>query len=124
MKVAISATDNSLDAAVDPRFGRCAYLIVVETDTMEVIGGGRNEFAAAPGGAGTQTAQQVAELGAEAVLTGNVGPNAFNILKAAKVRILTGASGPARQAIQDFLNGKLRETGGATVPPHAGIGER
>jgi len=122
MKVAISVTDNSLDADIDPRFGRCAFLIVVESDTMEIVGGGRNEFAAAPGGAGTQTAQRAAQLGAEAILTGNLGPNAYNVLKAAKIRTITGVSGPARQAVQDFLEGKLRETQGATAPPHAGMG--
>ena len=124
MRVAISTTENSLDATVDPRFGRCAFLIVVDTDTMEIVGGGRNEFATAPGGAGTQTAQQVARLKAEAVLTGNIGPNAYNVLKAAGVRTFTGVSGPVRQAVQDFLAGTLRETRGATAPPHAGMGGR
>lgn len=124
MRVAISASENSLDASVDPRFGRCAFLLVVESETMEIVGGGRNEFAAAAGGAGTQTAQQVAQLKADAVLTGNVGPNAYNVLKAAGVRTFTGVSGPVRQALQDLQQGKLRETRGATAPPHAGMGGR
>ena len=124
MRVAMSATGDTLDASIDPRFGRCAFLILVDTDTMEVIGGGRNEFAAASGGAGTQTAQQVAQLKAEAVLTGNIGPNAYNVLKAAGVRTFTGVSGPLRQALQDLQEGNLRETSGATAPPHAGMGGR
>ena len=121
MKVAISVNENSLDAEVDPRFGRCAYLIVVDTESLELIGGGKNEFASAPGGAGTQTSQWVAELGVEAVLTGNIGPNAWNILRAAKIKTYTGAAGTVRQAIQNFLEGKLQETGGATAPPHSGM---
>ena len=124
MKVAISVKENQLDAAVDPRFGRCAHLIVVDTDTMEIVGGGRNEYADAAGGAGTQTAQWVIQLGAEALLTGNLGPNAFNVIKAGKIRMFTGVSGTARDAVKEFLDGKLTETHAATSPRHAGMGRR
>ena len=35
MKIAISATGSTLDAEVDPRFGRCQYFILAEPETMK-----------------------------------------------------------------------------------------
>lgn len=122
MRVVISASAESLDAPVDPRFGRCASLIVVDTETREIVGGGRNAFAAQAGGAGTQAAQWVVEQGAGAVLTGNLGPNAFQVLQAGRVRCLTGVSGTVREALDAFDRGELRETSSSTVPPHSGMG--
>jgi predicted Fe-Mo cluster-binding NifX family protein len=122
MKVAISASAESLDASVDPRFGRCAYLLVVDTATDQIVSGGRNEVASAAGGAGTQTAQWIIEQGAEAVLTGNLGPNAFQVLQAGKVRCHTGVAGTVRDALAAFGRGELHETTANTVPPHSGMG--
>lgn len=121
MKVAVSVEKKSLDAAVDPRFGRCAQMILVDTETMEIVGGGPNEAATAPGGAGTLAAQWVADLGAEAVVTGNVGPNAFNVLNAAGIHVFTNAKGTAREAIQSFLENKLGETSEPTAPRKSGM---
>ncbi|MBN1476415.1 NifB/NifX family molybdenum-iron cluster-binding protein [Candidatus Sumerlaeota bacterium] len=122
MKVAISASADSLDANVDPRFGRCASLLIVDTETGEIVGGGRNAFASEGGGAGTQAAQWVIEQGAEAVLTGNLGPNAFQVLRAGKVRCLISVSGSVRDALAAFGRGELREASSNTVPPHSGMG--
>ena len=121
MKIAVSASDNSLDAAVDPRFGRCAYLLIIDSQTSEIVGGGRNEFAAAGGGAGTQTAQGAIREGAEAVLTGNIGPNAYNVLRAGKIKVYAGVSGSVRDAIVRLNKGELRETPSSTAPPHSGM---
>ena len=86
MKIAISATDNSLDASVDSRFGRCAWFIVVDSETMgyEAV---KNENADAASGAGTSCAQLVLEKGAHAVISGRVGPNAHEVLKQGEVTI-------------------------------------
>lgn len=121
MKIAVSASDNSLDAAVDPRFGRCAYVLIVDSQTNEIVGGGQNEFAAAGGGAGTQTAQWVIREGAEVVLTGNIGPNAYSVLRAGKIKVYAGVSGSVRNAIARMNKGELRETAGSTAPPHSGM---
>jgi predicted Fe-Mo cluster-binding NifX family protein len=76
MKIAVSATGGSLDAQIDPRFGRCSYFVVVESETMkfETVA---NTASGAMGGAGIQAAQLVANRGAQVVLTGKAGPNAF-----------------------------------------------
>ncbi|MHC1579528.1 MAG: NifB/NifX family molybdenum-iron cluster-binding protein, partial [Candidatus Alkanophagales archaeon] len=102
-------------------FGRCRYFVIVDTETMEYEAV-RNESADAPGGAGVQAAQTVASLGVEAVITGNIGPNAFQTLSAAGIRVFTGAHGTVRDAVEMFKRGELNEAGGATVAPHSGMG--
>ncbi len=120
MKIAVSSTGPDLDAEVDPRFGRCAYLLVVDPDSleMEVI---ENQNKMMGGGAGIQTARMVAERGVEVVLTGNCGPNAYQTLSAAGVQIITGVSGTVRRVVEDFKQGNLRPTGGPNVESHFGM---
>lgn len=108
MKVGVSATGQSLDSQVDPRFGRCSYFIIVDTETMkyDVI---PNESQYMPSGAGIQAAQTVINSGVRAVLTGNVGPNAFQALSAAGIEIFTGAYGTVRDTVEQFKKGLLRK---------------
>ena len=87
MKVAVSSSGVDLDAQIDPRFGRCAYFIIVETEDMsfEVFD---NENIALGGGAGIQSGQFVASKGAKTIITGNAGPNAVRTLTAAGVEVI------------------------------------
>jgi len=91
MKIAVSATKPSLDADVDPRFGRCQYFVIVDLDTME-FESVENSSAQASGGAGISTGQMIVDKGVEAVLTGNCGPNAYQVLSAAGIKVVTGAT--------------------------------
>jgi predicted Fe-Mo cluster-binding NifX family protein len=120
MKIAITSTGKTLDSQVDQRFGRAAYFIIVETQTMDfsVL---ENESVAASGGAGISAAKVVTDAGAEAVLTGNCGPNAQRTLSAAAVKLYTGAAGTIEEAIELFNNGKLTEATGPNVDAHFGI---
>lgn len=119
MKVAVSASGKDLDAPIDPRFGRCAYFILVETEDMsfEVFD---NENIALGGGAGIQSAQFVASKGAKAVITGNCGPNAVRTLNAAGTKIIVGQSGTVREAIERYKKGLLGTTNEANVADHHG----
>ncbi len=119
MKVAVSASGKDLDAPIDPRFGRCAYFILVETEDMsfEVFD---NENIALGGGAGIQSAQFVASKGAKAVITGNCGPNAVRTLNAAGTEIIVGQSGTVREAIERYKKGLLDTTSEANVTDHYG----
>ena len=121
MKVCISASANSLDAPVDPRFGRCPYFIIVDLETMqfEAI---PNPASNAVGGAGIQAAQIVASKGAKVVITGNVGPNAFQALSAAGIKIITGAYGTVREVVEKYRRGELKETNAPTVRGRFGMG--
>ena len=104
----------SLDAQVDPRFGRCKYFIIVKTDTLE-FEAVKNPNMDAMGGAGIQSGQIMADRQVKAVVTGNVGPNAFQTLNAAGIFVITGASGNVRQAIEKYKNGELKPTQGPTT---------
>jgi predicted Fe-Mo cluster-binding NifX family protein len=119
LKICVSSTANNLEAQLDPRFGRCPYLIIIDTENMqfEAI---PNLAAGTREGAGIHAAQTIANKGAKLVITGNVGPNAFRALSAADIEIMTDASGTIREVIEKFKNGKLRKTGAPTVDGHFG----
>ena len=121
MKIAVSATGNDLNADVDPRFGRCQYFVVVDPDsgTFEAI---PNESAMASGGAGIQAAQTVSGMGVSVIITGNVGPNAHQTLTSAGIKIMVGAGGTIKEALERFKNGELSEAGNANVGSHFGMG--
>lgn len=121
MKIAVSSSERDLSAQIDPRFGRCAYFVIVETDDMsfEVF---NNESIALGGGAGIQAAQFVASKGAEAVLTGNCGPNAVQTLGASHVEIFVGQSGTVKEAIEKYKRGDMTSTKAANVADHYGMG--
>lgn len=121
MKIAISAIEPSLDAKVDPRFGRCQYFVVVDPDTMQFEAVG-NSGSMSAGGAGISTAQMIAGKGVEVVLTGNCGPNAYQVLSAAGIKVVTGVSGKVRDAIQDYKSGKLQASFQPNVAGHFGLG--
>jgi len=124
MKIAVSATAPHLDADLDPRFGRCPYLLIIDTETME-FEAVENPAVSAPGGAGIQAAQAVAETGAKAVITGNCGPNAYQALSAAGIEVAVGASGSVRQAVEAYRQGRLQSMGGpSTSPGYGAVGGR
>ena len=120
MKICVTARGNTLDSPVDLRFGRCDYFIVLETDDMsfEAIG---NQQAQAGGGAGVQSAQLMAAKEVSTILTGNVGPNAFQTLSAADISVVTGASGTVRETVEAWQKGLLEASDKPTVDSHAGM---
>lgn len=120
MKVAISSSGAELSSHVDPRFGRCRFLVFYDTDTSEWEAVA-NDNMDASGGAGTRTAQMVLDKEATAVITGNVGPNAMGVLSAGKVPVYTGISGSVESALSLFKEGGLTPAAGATAVEHAGI---
>lgn len=119
MKIVISAEGHTLDAPASPVFGRCPTYVFVDSETMEF------EAVANPAmnqgeGAGIQAAQFVVNRGAQALLTGNLGPNAFAVLQAAGVPGYLIPEGTVRQAVESFNAGQLRQLGDANVAAKAG----
>jgi len=122
MKIAVSASSSELDGSVDPRFGRCSFFLIVDPETME-FEAVENPFVRASGGAGIQAAQLVAGKGVRAVLTGSCGPNAFQTLKAAGVKVVAGVMGTVREVVRSYISGaEFLEASGPDVPPHFGMG--
>jgi predicted Fe-Mo cluster-binding NifX family protein len=107
-KVAVSCESPSLDSQVDTRFGRAAGFLVVDPETMafEYLDNGGSQTMAQ--GAGIQAAETVARSGAKIVLTGFVGPKAFQALSAAHIKIGQNLNGlTVKEAIERFKNGDV-----------------
>ena len=121
MKVAISAQGPDLNSEVSPVFGRCPYFIFVDTETMK-FESFPNEAMNAPGGAGIQAAQFVVNQGAQAVISGRVGPNAFNVLNAAGIPIYAAGGGTVSEVVEAFKAGKLQQISGPGGGPGFGMG--
>ncbi len=123
MKIAITAVGGTPDDEVDPRLGRCAYFLIydVESKQYQAVS---NEAANQSGGAGVAAAQLVQGNGAEVVLTGNAGPNAFSTLQAAGVKVVVGVSGKVQEAVEKYLAGEYKSVDEASVKPHFGMGPK
>ncbi|MGB2821495.1 MAG: NifB/NifX family molybdenum-iron cluster-binding protein [Phycisphaerae bacterium] len=118
MKVAVTSQGTDMASQVDQRFGRARCFIVLDTDTGEFEAHDNAQNLNAVQGAGIQAAQNVVDLGAGAVITGNVGPKAFATLQAGGVETYIGASGPVGDAVEQFKAGKLQKAGQANVEGH------
>lgn len=108
MKVAVSSSGKDLDSNVDEFFGRCPFFIIADTDDMENFEAIENQSATKPGGAGISAAQTVVDKGAEAVISGNLGPRAKDVLKQFKVEMYK-ASGKVKDALEKLKKGELEK---------------
>jgi len=120
MKICVTSEGKTLDSKVDPRFGRCQFFVIVDTDTLnfEAV---ENQNAQFSGGAGIQSGQLMASKGVKAVLTGNVGPNAFQTLNATGIKIFTGVGGTVKGAVEKYKKGELKATESASVGSKFGM---
>jgi len=120
MRIVVSAQGDTLESPASPVFGRCpSYLFVDgEAMTFESL---ENPAMGQGGGAGIQAAQFVVNQGAQVVLTGNLGPNAFDVLEAAGVQAYLVSVGSVRQAVESFKAGRLQPIEAASAAAHAGV---
>ena len=121
MKIAVTSSAPDIEASMDGVFGRCGHFVIVDLETTEWEAF-PNQAASSGGGAGIQAAQFVVSKGAETLITGNIGPNAFGVLSAAGVRAFSALSGSVQQAIDDFKAGALTEIVSPNVGGHFGMG--
>ena len=120
MIICITSQGTQMDSEMDPRFGRCAYFMFVDLETMkyEAV---KNENTESSGGAGTRAGQLLSEKNVSVLLTGNVGPNAFEALNAAEIKIYTQVKGKVSEAIKRFQNNEFQITTSNTVNSHSGM---
>lgn len=118
MIIAVSASGPTLDAQVDPRFGRAAFFVVVDTASGEFQAYPNTQNYGAAQGAGIQAAETVSRLGASVVITGNCGPKAFKTLGAAGITVVTDAEGTVESAIHAYKRGDLTPANEANVEGH------
>jgi len=118
MKIAVTSKGVDLDSQVDPRFGRATYILIVDSETFEFEVLDNTENVNAFKGAGIQAASMVSDKGAEVLLTGFCGPNAYRTLNAAKIKVANDVSGTVSDAVKSFNEGKLPLSDGANVEGH------
>lgn len=118
MKIAVTSKGKDLESEVDPRFGRAAYILVVDTDSLEFEVLDNSENVNAFKGAGIQAATLMSDRGAEALLTGFCGPNAFKVLKAADIDVANDISGTVGDAVKAFNGGQVSFSDASNVEGH------
>jgi len=119
MKIAITSYGEDLQSKMDKSFGRAKWFVLADSETGAFEAHSNKQNVHAAQGAGIQAAQNVANLGAEALLTGNVGPNAFRVLSAAGVRMfIVKGDVTVGEALDEWKEGNLRETTEATIEGH------
>jgi predicted Fe-Mo cluster-binding NifX family protein len=118
MKIAVSSTGQNLNAALDARFGRAAYFVIVDPDTLAYTAVPNTQNLNLPQGAGIQAAKTVLQHAAGVLITGNCGPKAFKVLEAAGVKVYAGVAGSVRDTVEQFNKGELSESRGPNVEGH------
>lgn len=120
MKVAVTSYGRDLSSYIDRSFGRAKWFIVVDTETGNAEACSNKQNVNASQGAGIQAARNAANLGVEAVLTGNIGPNAFRTLNATSIRIfiIDKSIDRVEQAVAAWKAGNLKEVNEATTEGH------
>lgn len=119
MKIAISTQGREKNSPVDPRFGRAAWFVIIDSETGDIVDVLDNRAAQdAAHGAGINAATVVAESGAQAVLTGRVGPKAFAVLDAAGINVISDVSGTVEDALERFRSGSVKHDSGPTSDGH------
>lgn len=120
MKIAITANGKGLDSEIDPKFGRAQNFVIVDTETMEYTAH-ENSAVKERGGAGPVAVKTLSDMNVEVVITGNVGPNAFQALDASGIKAYIGASGTVKESIDKWKDGKLSHAGSPSVSSHTGM---
>ncbi len=118
MKVAVTAREPRIDSEVDPRFGRAAYILVVDSETLEFEAIDNSNNVNAFQGAGIQAATTVCDKGAEVLLTGYCGPKAFQVIAAGGVKVVNDVTGTVKEAVALLNEGKVEYSDAANAESH------
>ena len=118
MRVAITSPGKVLESNLDTRFGRAAYFIIVDPETMEYEVVENSQNLNLPQGAGIQAGKTIIENNVNVLITGNCGPKAFKVLQSAGIKIMTGARGRIFDVISQYKSGELKASQEANVEGH------
>lgn len=118
MKIAVTSKGTDLYSQVDPRFGRAAYILIVDSDTLDYETLNNSENLNSLKGAGIKAATMISEKKAEVLLTGYCGPNAIQTLKAARINVAVDVNGTVKEAVEAFNRGELKYTENANAEGH------
>lgn len=118
MKIAISTQGSDMNSPLDPRFGRAAGFMLVDLATQEHAFVPNEQNLNLPQGAGIQSAMCVANAGAGAVVTGHVGPKAYQALNKGGVAVYLCDGGTVGEALEAYKAGLLKQAAGPDRDGH------
>ncbi|MCP4160397.1 MAG: dinitrogenase iron-molybdenum cofactor biosynthesis protein [Deltaproteobacteria bacterium] len=118
MKIAVTSQGTTLESEMDPRFGRAAYIMIVDSETMAFEVFDNSENANALKGAGIKTSVLISENGAKVLLTGYCGPNAFKTLHTGGLKVVNDVNGSVKEAVLAFNDGIFTYSEGPNKDGH------
>ncbi len=118
MRIAITSMGKALESDIDPRFGRAAYFVIVDPDSMAFEAVANTQNLNLPQGAGIQAGKTIVENHVDVLVSGHCGPKAHKVLQAGGVKIMTGAKGCVADAVSQYKNGELQVAEQADVEGH------
>ncbi|MFH2129358.1 MAG: NifB/NifX family molybdenum-iron cluster-binding protein [bacterium] len=118
MKLAITSTGDNLASEMDPRFGRAAFFLIVDPETLEFDVVENTQTLNLPQGAGIQAGKTIIDQQVKVLITGNCGPKAFQVLNQAGIEIKIGAAGQIKNVIQAYKRGELQSATSPNVEGH------
>jgi predicted Fe-Mo cluster-binding NifX family protein len=123
MKIAVSSKGQDMEAALEPRFGRCSFFLIIDPDDMnfDVVA---NDSATLSGGAGIRSARFLVTKNVNAVITGNCGRKVVGLLSAAGIDVYLGQTGSIKEVLERFRHGKLRPASDTNAETCYGLGQR
>ncbi len=121
MKVGISSSATTLESTVDPRFGKCPYFIIYDTDSG-IFSYIENQERQVTEGGGIKVAHMISDMEVDSVITGNIGPNAYGVLSSDLIEVYSGVTGTVENAINRFKNDELELASESDAPPYSGTG--
>lgn len=119
MKIAISATGSNLDSLLDVRFGRCTYFQIHDSETGDFVVI-ENQGQMSGGGAGIVASQQLIDEKIDVIITGNLGPNAFEVIEKAQVKAYKSEEISIEKVLENFNNGNLERISISGPADHGG----
>jgi len=122
MKIAISSAGKTIDEDIDARFGRCPYFLIVETENKKIKSTKviENNASHQSTGAGITAGEIIGNENPDAIITTNMGPKAMQIFNQLKINIYQ-AQGNIKSAIENFMQGKLKQISESNGPMYAGF---
>ncbi len=114
MKIFLTSTGKTLKDKIDPKFGRCDYVIIYDTETKEFTAK-ENPYKMGQSSVGISLAQMVVNSGAKIAISTNFGPNAYRVLKEGEIKMYKAEPDTIiEKAIEHYLKGELKEVVSAT----------
>lgn len=104
MKIAVA----SEKGMVTEHFGHCEGFVVFDAQNNKIV---EEKMVANPGHKPGFLPNFLADMGVNVIISGGMGGGAVEIFNERNIEVIIGASGDAKKATQQYLDGALKSTG-------------